>query len=330
MQGHIDVVAMPASEPRSMGPLGPMAGAWDGYADLAPDAAMRAKALVGHIHAQAENCARAAIDIGLRLITLKDLLPHGQFMACVKAEFGWETRWCQQLMQVGRRFGNAQSTAHLPSSAQVLALLAANGADDATVQQAADERWTVAETKQRLRKRTARSARQPQAAEALALSIIRKGEVERLRQALALAERATAVTDEQVMAEQRLRELGKVRYIAGAEADFHRLKDGSWVRLPHAGDVDVVAVSETICDSEPAPSQEPEPAPSPGAMPAWEAAPLLGMDAAAERLGITMGYLRLQLAPATIAKRGGAPLIRNGYKVTREGRGMVRLTPVDQ
>lgn len=102
-------------------------------------------------------------------------------MACVKAEFGWEKRWCQQLMQVGRRFGNAQSTAHLPSSTQVLALLASSGADDATVQQAADERWTVTETKQRLRKPGA--PRQPQPTEALALNLIREGDVERLREA---------------------------------------------------------------------------------------------------------------------------------------------------
>jgi len=67
-------------------------------------------------------------------------------MDCVKAEFGWNQRWANQLMQVAERFLNWQSTANLPSSAQVLALLAASGADDATVQQAADERWTVKQT----------------------------------------------------------------------------------------------------------------------------------------------------------------------------------------
>ena len=59
-------------------------------------------------------------------------------MACVKAEFGWTRRWASQLMQVAERFSNGKSTSHLPSSAQVLALLAAGDADDATVQQAAD------------------------------------------------------------------------------------------------------------------------------------------------------------------------------------------------
>ena len=40
-------------------------------------------------------------------------------------------------MQVADRFGNRNSASDLPSSAQVLAILAAAGADDATVQQAA-------------------------------------------------------------------------------------------------------------------------------------------------------------------------------------------------
>ena len=40
-------------------------------------------------------------------------------------------------MQVADRFANRMLTSDLPSSAQVLALLASNNADDATVQQAA-------------------------------------------------------------------------------------------------------------------------------------------------------------------------------------------------
>jgi hypothetical protein len=313
MQGTIDVVAMPAEDSKPMGSLGPMAGAWGGYSDLAPESAMRAKALVGHIHAQAENCARAAIDIGMRLITLKELLPHGQFMTCVQAEFGWTAAWSAQLMHVAQRFSNLNSSLNLPSSAKVLALLASSGADDATVQQAAEERWTVAETKQRLRRPA--SPRQHQPAEALALNMIRKGEVDRLRAALALAERAEVVTPQQVMEEQRLRDLGKLRVIPGMAADFHRMKDGSWVRLPHAGEVDVT------------PTATPEPEPVGGATPVWDAAPLLSVGAAAQRLGMKEASLTQSLTPSACEKRNGAPLIRNGFKVTREGRGMVRLTP---
>ena len=56
-------------------------------------------------------------------------------MACVKAEFGWSQRWAHSLMQVAERFSNQNSSSDLPSSAKVLALLAAGDADDATVQQ---------------------------------------------------------------------------------------------------------------------------------------------------------------------------------------------------
>jgi len=228
-------------------------------------------------------------------------------------------------MLVADRFSNVNSSCHLPSSAKVLALLASSGAGDATVQQAGDERWTVAETKQRLRKPGA--PRQPQPAESMALAILRKGELDRIRQALQLAERASTVTAAEVMAEQHLRELGKLRFIPGTAADFHRMKDGSWIRLPHAGDVEVSAVEAPAVEmpehvQEPAPEQLPEPEPR-----SWDAAPLLSLKAAADRLGMKKHYLNHLLCPASAQKRNGAPLVRNGFKITREGRGMVRLTP---
>jgi hypothetical protein len=317
MQGCIDITATQVKESaHGSTPLGPMAGAWDGYIEMAPAESMRAKALVGHIHAQAENCARAAIEIGKRLADLKGLLPHGQFMACVKAEFGWSDRWAQQLMQVAERFSNTNSSSVLPSSAKVLALLAASGADDTTVEQAAAERWTVAETKQRLRR--AGLPRQPQPAEAMALSILRKGELGRLRAALALAERAAVVTPAEVMEEQRLRDIGKLRFIAGMEADFHRMKDGCWIRLPHSGDVDV--------------TPEPMATPVQPLRQQLELQPIestrgevVSLDEAAERIGVKRTSLIQYLNPS----RNPDGLIRTGYRITREGRGMVRLVPVD-
>lgn len=311
MQGHIDVVAMPADEPRSMGPLGPMAGAWDGYSDLAPEAAMRAKALVGHIHAQAENCARAAIDIGLRLITLKELLPHGQFMACVKAEFGWGYSWTNQLMLVADRFSNYHSSGNLPSSAKVLALLAASGADDATVHQAADERWTVAETKRRIGSRKAMERTVVQQAVA-ALKLC--------PEALQLAAQAEHISTRQLMDELGVEEPPKGSHHESITHTF--CKNGAgWWKFPR--DPVVETEAQTVSGPEP----EPESAPAPST-PAWDAAPLLSLATAAERLGIAKTFLNAQLTPAYVAKRNGAPLIRNGFKITREGRGMVRLTPV--
>lgn len=316
MQSCIDITATQVSQNgHGSSPLGPMAGAWDGYMEMDPAGAMRAKALVGHIHAQTESCARGAIDIGKRLADLKDLLPHGQFMACVKAEFGWSQSWCTRHMQVADRFGNCDSSYDLPSSAKVLALLAASGADDATVEQAAEERWTVAETKQRLRKPGA--PRQPQPAEAMALSILRKGELDRLRAALALAESASVVTSDQVMEEVPLRELSKFKFIPGQAADFHRMKDGSWIRLPHAGDVDVTAdlIPEPVqLQRQQLELQQVEPTHG----------EVVSLDEAAKRAGMKRISMSSQLVPA----KNPDGITRNGFHITRAGRGMVRLIPV--
>jgi hypothetical protein len=74
------------------------------------------------------------VAIGQTLIDMKEMLPHGQFMACVKAEFGWSHSWTANLMDVAEHFANFHSSGNLPSSAKVLALLAQARADDATVQ----------------------------------------------------------------------------------------------------------------------------------------------------------------------------------------------------
>jgi hypothetical protein len=152
------------------------------------------------------------------------------------------------------------------------------------------------------RKGTA-APRKPQPAEALALSIIRKGEVERLRQALQLAEQAATVTAEQVMAEQRLRDLGKLRHIPGTDADFHRLKDGSWVRLPHVAEPGVI---EPAPEAEPA-AVEPEAAPTPVSvgreMRVADAAQVMGFP--------TSHSLGTRLTPSALTRNG--PPRRNGF-----------------
>jgi hypothetical protein len=155
-------------------------------------------------------------------------------------------------------------------------------------------------------------SRKPQPAEALAVSLIRKGqdELARIREAVALAERAEVVTAEQVMQEQRLRQLPKSKLIEGIDADFHRLTDGNWIRLPHPGLLDVA----------PTPPAAAEPSPHASVMDEG----LMRMDRAAGLLGLTRAALTNQLTPSSAAKRG-EDLIRNGYRVTKEGRGMVRI-----
>ena len=108
--------------------LGPMPGNWDGYNQLDENTSQELYGKVGYIHGLSAEAGRQIIAVGQTLLEMKEMLPHGQFMACVKAEFGWSQPWAFQLMQVAERFSNHKSSYDLPSSAQVLALLAAGGA----------------------------------------------------------------------------------------------------------------------------------------------------------------------------------------------------------
>jgi len=104
--------------------LGPMPGAWDGYMQLDDGIQKKVWGKVGHIHAISAEAGRQIIEIGQTLLEIKELVPHGQFMACVKAEFGWSQPWASQLMQIAERFSNGTPGFDLPSSSTVLALLA--------------------------------------------------------------------------------------------------------------------------------------------------------------------------------------------------------------
>lgn len=310
--------------------LGPRPGKWDGYSEIA-DSETRQKVWtkVGYIHGLSAEAGRNIVSIGQTLQEMKEVLPHGQFMACVKAEFTWSRQWSNQLMLIAKRFSNDNSSCHLPSSAKVLGLLASAGADDATVQQAADEQWTVAETKQKLRRFS--GPRQAQSVEVLALSLIRKGELPRIREALALAEKAQVVTAQQVMDEQRLRDLGKQRIIAGTEADFHRMKDGTWIRMPHSGRVEMSDVSDVTnaFDGLFVPLQQIEADPEETEN-GERSVPLLGAmpaERAAQILGISINTVKQYVAPSFIAKRGY--YTKNNIKLTRGSKGMVCLTKIN-
>ena len=219
--------------------LGPMPGQWDGYQTLDENTSQELYGKVGYIHGLSAEAGRQIITIGQTLLEMKELLPHGQFMACVKAEFGWSQQWAFQLMQVAERFSNHKSTCDLPSSAQVLALLAAGDADDATVQQAADEGWTVKQTRQRLgsERQRERSIVQ-EAVSALKLS-------EEARQ---LAAKAEHISTRQLLDELGAEELPKGRQHITAAFTFCKNGTGWW-KFPLEQPVAVAADPEPI-DSE--------------------------------------------------------------------------------
>jgi len=228
---------------------------------------------VGYIHGLSAEAGRQIITIGQTLLEIKELVPHGQFMACVKAEFGWSQPWASQLMQVAERFSNHNSAYDLPSSAQVLALLAASDADDATVQQAADERWTVKQTRQRLGTERQRERSIVQEA----ISVLKLSE-----EARHLAAKAEHISTRQLMDELDTEELPKGReHITTA---FTFCKNGAgWWKLPIQQPVAVAA--------------DPEPIGS-------ETVEILPMAVAAQRLGKKSNTFRTRMSPGSIAKHG--------------------------
>jgi hypothetical protein len=292
-----------------------------------------AMAAAGTIRSNISGAVQKVLEAGHLLQQAKERLPHGEYLPWVQQACGLKPDYAARLIKAADWASNVEHVPHLDTvpDATTLFLLSADTTPE-EVREWFMERCAAGDVPSRAevqeRKRSAGRPRQPQPAEAMALAILRKGELDRIRQALQLAERASTVSAAEVMAEQHLRELGKLRFIPGAAADFHRTKDGTWIRLPHAGDVDVSAVKAPAAQmpervQEPLPEQLLEPEQQ-----SWEAAPLLSLQAAADRLGMKKPYLNYLLCPTSAQKRDGAPLVRNGFKIAREGRGMVRLTPV--
>jgi hypothetical protein len=254
--------------------LGPMPGNWDGYAQLDDGIQKEIWSKVGYIHGLSAEAGRQIVAVGQTLIEMKEMLPHGQFMDCVKAEFGWGSTWTEQLMQIAGHFVNSHSGGNLPSSAKVLALLAASGADDATVQQAAEEKWTVKQTRQRLGNERQRGRSIVQEA----MSVLKLSE-----EARQLAARAEHISTRQLMDELDLEEPPKGR--EHVTAGFTFCKNGTgWWKLPFEQPVEIPAAA-----IEPALAS---------------AAELLPLAVAAQRLGKKTHTLRVSLTPSAVTQKG--------------------------
>jgi hypothetical protein len=323
----IDVMALPASE-QGVDPWveGPDRYDYNRLPDALRHHAMLAQ---GTIVEGLSSAVRRVLDAGKALSWAKSELPHGEYLPWVQQACGLKPERAQKLVKAAE-WVNAAHAQHLErvADADTLFILSA----DTTTEEVREwfmEKCAAGDVPSRAevaeRRRSAGQPRPVQPTETLALNLIRKGELERIREAIALAERAEVVTAGQVMAELRLRELPKGSRILGADADFHRLKDGSWVRMPHAGRVDI----------DPEARPEPEPDPEPTQQPAPELtanidSELLTTENAANKLGVNVQRLRQGLTPGDMAKRNGKLFTVNGYTVVKAGRGFVRITPITQ
>lgn len=277
--------------------LGPMPGKWDGYNHLDDCIQKKVWGKVGYIHGLSAEAGRQIIEVGKTLIEMKEMLPHGQFMSCVKAEFGWSRHWASQLMQVAARFSNVVSTEHLPSSAQVLALLASANADDATVHQAAEEQWTVKQTRQRLGNERQRERSIVQEA----MSVLNLSE-----EARQLAAKAEHISTRQLMDELGADELPKGREHKTATYTFCKNGTGWW-KFPIEQPVVVVAEPQPVYEGD------------------FE---VLALAVAAQRLGKKLETFRIRLTPSGI-KNHGLPK-GNGWQAEshpERGKCMVRRLP---
>lgn len=276
--------------------LGPMPS-WDGYNQLDKDISKEVYGKVGYIHALSAEAGRQIVEVGKTLLEMKELLPHGQFMDCVKAEFGWSQPWAHQLMAVAERFSKHNSSYDLPSSAKVLALLASSNADDATVQQAAEEKWTVKQTRQRLSNERQRERSIVQEA----MSVLKSSE-----EARHLAAKAEHIDTRQLMDELGIRELPKGREHKTATYTF--CKNGvGWWKFPIEQPVVVAVEPQPVYDDQ---------------------AEVLALAVAAQRLGKKLETFRIGLTPSGI-KRNGLPKGNGCQAEPHSARGMclVRRLP---
>jgi predicted HTH domain antitoxin len=248
------------------------------------------------------------LTAGNMLMEAKSRLPHGQYLPWVEQACGLKPSHAQKLIKAAE-WANAEHAQHLDgiTDTTTLFLLSADATPE-DVRQWAMERCAAGSPPSRKevqeRKRQASGARQPRTVEAVAVSIIRKGELDRMREAVALAEQAQVMTSAQVLDQIGLRQLPNGGSILGAEADFFKLSDGQWVRIQHNGQVDV------------------EPCPEPVLTQSIQA---VSFDRAAQILGCAMQSIKQRISPKQISEKG--TWYKNGYRVTKGARGLVNLEP---
>lgn len=142
----------------------------------------------------------------------------------------------------------------------------------------------------------------PKPVELLALALWLKQELEAAEAALNIARAIVSVSDAEVRNEVGLRELPKGKVLQGITADFHRLPDGNWARIPHKGRVDAEPVAtQSTSQTE--------------LIPVEGGKELVTRAEAAARMGFKSTHdLTNRLTPSKV-KRGGLP-VANGWEAS--------------
>jgi hypothetical protein len=94
------------------------------YASVDPESRIVVQQRTSEIRSLAKRTTSDIIAIGQKLTDVKECLPHGQFGQWLTAEFGWDKRTAQGLMQVADKFKN-ENFSHLTIAPSALYLLAA-------------------------------------------------------------------------------------------------------------------------------------------------------------------------------------------------------------
>jgi len=87
------------------------------YSSIEGAKAKRAKAAAEYIKSRHNSMVETTLEIGSKLLEVKEDLEHGQFIQWIGAEFAWSVRSAQNYMTAARAFaGKSETVSYLPVS----------------------------------------------------------------------------------------------------------------------------------------------------------------------------------------------------------------------
>lgn len=286
------------------------------YSRLPEEIKIQAMTGEGTIVQGARGAAQWVRDSARVLTWAKEAFPHGEYLRWVRQALRFTPGHAAQLVKAGELV-NAMpcATFDVCSDVSTLFLISADTTTEDVrewfmEQAAAGASPSRAEVLARKRQASGKPPA-PRPIELQALALWRKDQLSDAEAALALARSITTLTEAQVREEVGLRELPRGKVLQGLAADFHRRPDGSgWDRIPHAGRVDAtlaITVPEVVAALEE--SKRPR------------GFDILSTANTADLLGMKPMSLSCQMNP----KRNPNGLVRQGYRVTRAGRGLFKV-----